>query len=62
MSRPRWWKIRPVGRRLQGLGAGTRSSVQPGTLFHRFSEQTERIAALDKLAGPLAGTADRAMR
>jgi uncharacterized membrane protein len=47
---------------LQGLGAGTRGNVQPGTLFHRFSEQTERIAALDKLAGPLAGTADRAMR
>jgi hypothetical protein len=47
---------------LQGLSAGTRGNVQPGTLFHRFSEQTERIAALDKLAGPLAGTADRAMR
>jgi uncharacterized membrane protein/nitrite reductase/ring-hydroxylating ferredoxin subunit len=54
--------IRLAGCRLQGLGAGTRGNVQPGTLFHRFSEQTERIAALDKLAGPLAGTADRAMR
>jgi nitrite reductase/ring-hydroxylating ferredoxin subunit/uncharacterized membrane protein len=36
--------------------------MQPGTLLHRVTEQTERLSALDKLAGPLARTADRALR
>jgi len=36
--------------------------MQSGTLLHRLAEQTERITALDDLAGPLARTADRAVR
>ena len=46
-------------RRLQP-GRGYPASMQPGTLLHRVTEQTERLSALDKLAGPLARTADRA--
>jgi len=36
--------------------------VQLGTTLHRLAEQTERLSALDNFAGPLARTADRAMR
>jgi nitrite reductase/ring-hydroxylating ferredoxin subunit len=36
--------------------------MQSGTLLHRLAERTERLSALDRIAGPLALNADRAMR
>jgi nitrite reductase/ring-hydroxylating ferredoxin subunit len=36
--------------------------VQPGTVLHRLAERTERLSALDRVADPLARTADRVMR
>lgn len=36
--------------------------MQLGTSLHHFAEQTERLSALDNLAGPLARTADSAIR
>jgi nitrite reductase/ring-hydroxylating ferredoxin subunit len=36
--------------------------MQPGTALHRIAERTERLSALDGLAGPVARGADRAMR
>ncbi len=45
-----------------GLGSGYLAGVQLGTPLHHFAEQTERLSALDNFVGPLARTADRAMR
>jgi uncharacterized membrane protein len=36
--------------------------MQLGTRLHRFAEQTERLSALDNVAGPLARNADRLVR
>lgn len=43
-------------------GRGYPAGVQLGTPLHRLAERTERLSALDNFAGPLARTADRAMR